>query len=237
MNLILLESAQQVAENRYRLCPRQTRHVDTILGAQPGDDLRCGLLDGPCGTGTLHHAGEHRELETNLNETPPAPLPLTLILALPRPKMLKRMLIDATSLGIKQIVLLNSWKVDKSYWQTPELKHELLQEKLRLGLEQAGDTVLPALTLAKRFKPFVEDDLTAVAGNSRCLLADPSGADYLPCDLVDPVTLAVGPEGGWTAYERDMLVARGFHCHSLGQRILRSETALPSLVGRLMRLP
>src|SRR5690554_7099628 len=57
----------------------------------------------------------------------------TLILALPRPKMLKRILIDATSLGVKRIILLNSWKVEKSYWQTPELHAKLLQEKLLLG--------------------------------------------------------------------------------------------------------
>lgn len=236
MNLILLDSAQQVAENRYRLTPRQARHVDSILDARPGDTLRCGLLNGDCGRGVLRQEGGHLEIETSLTDAPPAPLPLTLLLALPRPKMLKRMLVDATSLGIKQIVLLNSWKVDKSYWQTPELKADLLEEKLRLGLEQAGDTVLPTLTLAKRFKPFVEDELAALAKDSRCILADPSGEEYMPCNLTKPVTLAIGPEGGWTEYERDMLLARGFTCFTLGQRILRSETALPTVVGRLMRL-
>lgn len=236
MNLILLDDQQAVAEHRYRLTPRQAHHVDTVLGAKPGDALRCGLLNGPSGSGVLRHEGAFRELEVNLAEAPPAPLPLTLILALPRPKMLKRMAIDASSLGIKRIVLLNSWKVDKSYWQTPELKAELLEDKLRLGLEQAGDTMLPEIILAKRFKPFVEDELSDLAGDSRCILADPAGADAMPCDLTEPVTLAVGPEGGWTEYERDMLLARQFSCHHLGQRILRSETALPTLVGRLMRL-
>ncbi|MDF1820619.1 MAG: 16S rRNA (uracil(1498)-N(3))-methyltransferase [Alcanivoracaceae bacterium] len=237
MNLILLDPPQAVAGNRYRLCPRQAHHVDTVLAARPGDTLRCGLLNGKRGSGVLHHVGEHRELDVCLDEPPPPALPLTLVLALPRPKMLKRMLIDAASLGIKKIVLLNSWKVDKSYWQTPELKAGLLAEKLRLGLEQAGDTLMPTLTLAKRFRPFVEDDLKAITGNSQCVLADPSGETYMPCDLDTPVTLAVGPEGGWTTYERDMLLAHGFTCYRLGERILRSETALPALTGRLMRLP
>ena len=236
MNLILLETGQSVAENRYRLSPRQARHVDAVLGAAPGDTLRCGLLGGQRGSGILRHAGEHRELEVSLTEAPPAPLPLTPILALPRPKMLKRVLIDATSLGIKQIVLLNSWKVDKSYWQTPELKADLLQEKLRLGLEQAGDTVLPTLSLAKRFKPFVEDELPALSADSRCILADPCADQYMPCELAEPVTLAIGPEGGWTDYERETLLAHGFQGYQLGKRILRSETALPPLVGRLMHL-
>jgi RsmE family RNA methyltransferase len=151
--------------------------------------------------------------------------------------MLKRILIDATSLGIKRIVLINSWKVDKSYWQTPNLKAGLLREKMLLGLEQARDTSLPELILAPRFKPFVEDELDRWAGPGRRLLAHPGDFPAMPCDLSEPVTLAIGPEGGWTDYEVEMLQRQGFACHSFGTRILRVETALPALVGRLMRLP
>ena len=56
----------------------------------------------------------------------------------------------------------------------------------------------------------------------------------VPAQLDEPLTLAIGPEGGWTPYEVEMLCARGFACHSLGARILRVETALPTLVGRLL---
>jgi RsmE family RNA methyltransferase len=151
--------------------------------------------------------------------------------------MLKRVLIDATSLGVKRIILLNSWKVEKSYWQTPELHAGLLQEKLLLGLEQAGDTLLPALELKPRFKPFVEDELPAVVGDSLALLAHPGDYPDMPVALSEPVTLAIGPEGGWTEYESDQLRDKGFACHRFGQRILRVETALPALIGRLMQLP
>ena len=151
--------------------------------------------------------------------------------------MLKRILIDATSLGIKRIVLINSWKVDKSYWQTPNLKAEVLQEKMLLGLEQARDTHMPELTLAPRFKPFVEDALDGWAGDSRRLIAHPGDFPAMPSDLTDAVTLAIGPEGGWTDYEVEMLRDKGFACHSFGERILRVETALPALVGRVIRLP
>jgi len=215
--------------------------VRHVLGLTPGATLKAGVLNGALGEATISEdQGDTWELRFQEQQPPPPPLPLTLIIALPRPKMLKRLLIDATSLGIKRIVLLNSWKVEKSYWKTPELHADLLREKMLLGLEQAGDTQLPELLLRPRFKPFIEDELPALAASSRALLAHPATTDMaptsMPMDLTEPVTLAVGPEGGWTDYEVSMLEARGFERHSLGQRILRVETALPTLVGRIMRL-
>ena len=237
MNLLLLHPEQALSEGLWRLSDRQARHVCGVLKLSVGDTLRTGILNGGTGKAKIESIKNNGvEVFFNPDSEAADPLPLNLLLALPRPKMLKRILIDATSLGIKRIVLINSWKVDKSYWQTPELKADLLTEKLQLGLEQAGDTMLPTLTLAKRFKPFVEDELAQLAGDSRCILADPSGENYMPADLAEPVTLAVGPEGGWTDYERRMLLEQGFECFRLGERILRSETALPTITGRLMRL-
>ena len=238
MNLLLLHPHQYLHDNLWCLDERQGRHVRDILGLAEGDTFRAGILDGGVGSARIESI-KNNEITVLFNvESHPTPAPsLSLLLALPRPKMLKRILIDATSLGIKRIVLINSWKVDKSYWQTPNLKADLMREKMLLGLEQARDTSRPDLILAPRFKPFVEDDLDRWAGPGRRLLAHPGDFPAMPCDLSEPVILAIGPEGGWTDYEVEMLQRQGFACHSFGTRILRVETALPALVGRLMRLP
>ncbi len=238
MNLLLLTPEQQLEGNRWQLTPRQAGHVLGVLNAVVGQQVRAGILNGEVGYATIESI-ENNEIVVlfkadSRSSNPPG---LSLLLALPRPKMLKRSLIDATSLGIKQIVLINSWKVDKSYWQTPNLKNELLHEKMLLGLEQARDTVLPTLKLAPRFRPFVEDELDGWAGNSQRILAHPGNFPAMPHSLSGPVTLAIGPEGGWTDYEIEMLQKQGFTCHNFGSRILRVETALPALVGRLMQLP
>lgn len=238
MNLLLLHPDQHLHDNLWRLNARQRNHVNAVLNLTQGQQCRAGLMGGDIGIATIKSIENNDitiEFKPNSHSAPP--LPLSLLMALPRPKMLKRILIDATSLGIKRIVLINSWKVDKSYWQTPNLKGDLLREKMILGLEQARDTALPELILAPRFKPFVEDSLDEWAGSSQRILAHPGDHPTLPCDLAEPVTLAVGPEGGWTDYEVNMLQQRGFACHSFGARILRVETALPALVGRLMCLP
>lgn len=239
MNILLLRPEERIDAQHWRIRGTRFRHITTLLERRVGDAVRAGILDGKLGSATITEidpTAEQLLVSFTAEQEPPAALPLKLILALPRPKMLKRVLIDASSLGIKQIVLLNSWKVDKSYWQTPHLKADLLREKLLLGLEQAMDTTLPELILAPRFKPFVEDQLASFCLSSRKIMAHPGDFPPLPHDISEPVTLAVGPEGGWTEYEKDMFESQGFECHALGQRILRVETALPTLVGRMMRL-
>jgi len=238
MNLLLLLPDDQLDSGLWHITGRRALHVRKVLGLTSGATLRAGLLNGPLGEALLlDDNGEQITLSFTAQRPAPVALPLTLILALPRPKMLKRILIDATSLGVKRIILLNSWKVEKSYWQTPELHAKLLQEKLLLGLEQAGDTLLPVLELQPRFKPFVEDQLPEVLAGSLALLAHPGDHPDMPMALNQPVTLAIGPEGGWSDYEAALLQQSGFQCHRFGQRILRVETALPALIGRLMQLP
>lgn len=240
MNLLLLTPEDRLADGHWHVGTERARHMRSTLGLTVGNSLRAGLLNGPVGHATLlEDDGQLIRLRFTATGEAPAPLPLTLILALPRPKMLRRILIDATSLGIKRIVLLNSYKVDKSYWRTPELGMPLLEEKMQLGLAQAGDTHMPTLLLRDRFRPFVEDELPTLAGSSRKLIAHPANAAtaYAPFGCTGPVTLAIGPEGGWTDYEFGRFTQSGFEVCQLGRRILRVETALPALVGRIMQLP
>ena len=81
--------------------------------------------------------------------------------------MLRRTLQSISSLGVKQIYLINSARVEKSFWQTPFLSDEALHNELALGLEQARDTVMPEIYQRKLFKPFVEDELSEIIGNSQ----------------------------------------------------------------------
>jgi 16S rRNA (uracil1498-N3)-methyltransferase len=235
MNLILLEPADFVeGRSRVRLTGRRKTHVREIQRAEVGDTLCVGLVDGEIGDGrVVSRDDDALELEVSLERPPPAPLPITLVLALPRPLVLKRALISATSMGIKRIVLVNARRVEKSFWQSTALAEDALREQLVLGLEQARDTRMPEIWLRPRFRPFVEDELPALVGGGRGLVADPRGAIECPRALEGPLTLAIGPEGGWSEHELDRFSAAGFRAVSLGERILRVETALPALVFRL----
>ena len=173
------------------------------------------------------------ELQITLDQPPPVKLPLTMVLALPRPKMLRRVLQTVAAMGVPRLVLVNSYRVEKSFWQTPFLEPGAIREQLILGLEQARDSVLPEVVIEKRFKPFVEDRLPLLAAGSLGLVGHPG--DHPPCPraVEGPVTLAIGPEGGWIPYEVDLLTKAGLQPVQLGARILRVETAVTALLARL----
>lgn len=234
MNLLLLEEADFIAADRVILRDRRLVHMQEVHRAAVGDSLRVGRIGGLMGNAELLRleSGE-AELQISLDQPPPAKLPLTLLLALPRPKMLRRVLQTVASMGVPRVVLVNSYRVEKSFWQTPFLEPEAVREQLILGLEQARDTVLPEIIIEKRFKPFVEDRLPAQAQGTLGLVGHPGDYPSCPRGLDQPVTLAIGPEGGWIPYEVDLLAKAGLQPVQLGARILRVETAVTALLARL----
>ena len=132
--------------------------------------------------------------------------------------------------------MFGAYRVEKNYWSTPWLGETEMDEQVALGLEQARDTVPPVITLHPLFKPFVEDVVPELTRGTRKLLAHPGDGEACPCALRGPVSLAIGPEGGFTEYELGALAAAGFECVAFGSRILRTEQAVPALLGRIMEL-
>lgn len=235
VNLLLFSAGERDSDNRVVLRDRRFIHLREILGSSIGDQLRVGEIDGARGRGTLEslHA-DHAVLRVQLDEAPPAPLPLTVVLALPRPKMLRRILRTVAEVGVKDLHLINSYRVEKSFWQSPLLAAEALREALLSGLEQAGDTVLPQLSLHRRFRPFAEDVLPQLTAGRSALLAQPGAAAGFPAKPALPGLIAVGPEGGFIPFEQTLLEGAGCAPARLGPRILRVETALHCLLGRYL---
>jgi len=234
MNLALLFEEDFIAPDRVRLRGRRLDHLKTVLKAGTGHRIPVGRVDGLIGHGeVLSLTDTEAELQVTLNQQPPPALPLTLVLAMPRPKMFRRVLQTCASLGVKDLWLINSYKVEKSFWQTPWLSQDHLRENLTLGLEQAKDTLMPQVHIRKLFKPFVEDELPTLLEGKRALVAHPGMAAPCPTHLNEPAALCIGPEGGFTDYEVGKLEEAGCQSVHLGPRILRVETAVPVLISRL----
>ena len=234
MNLILLFEKDFLDPGRVLLSGRRLEHVQSVLKSKLGDELSVGVINGKMGKGKIVKlTPESVELTVNLSEDPPEALPVTLICALPRPGVVKRLLLSCASMGIKKIIFLNFNRVEKSLWQSVTLKPNAIEDELLLGLEQAKDTRLPEVILRPRFKPFVEDELPILIEGTKPLLAHPGALQSCPRNLKTPVTLIIGPEGGFVPFELDKLQSLGFEMFHLGPRILRTETVVPYILGRL----
>jgi 16S rRNA (uracil1498-N3)-methyltransferase len=238
MNCIVFEPDEVPAPTpaAVELRGRRARHVIQVLRAQPGQRVRVGILGGLLGHAVVASVSEEKvALESiELDTEPPAAIPVTLCVALPRPKSLRRVLHAATTLGVKRIVLMESWRVDKSYWQSPLLAPEAIHSVLRLGLEQAVDTILPTVEVKRRFRPFVEDEVPALIRDTTAVVAHPGAADSMPAEMPGPMTLFVGPDRGFTPFEIDLLASTGVSARCLGSRVLRVDEAVPALLGRLL---
>jgi 16S rRNA (uracil1498-N3)-methyltransferase len=239
VNLLVIEAAEKLDDGLACVQGRKAQHLREVLGKGVGDRIRVGELGGLVGEGVIERVEPGSAfVRYTVSEAPPPPSPVRLVLALPRPPMLRRILLHATTLGVKRIVLVHTARVEKSFWGSHALRADAIAEQLQLGLEQARDTVLPTVALQRRFRPFVEDELAGWDG--RKLVAQPDAvaepeAGAEPTGSEAPTTVVVGPEGGLVPFELALLRAAGFMAVSLGPRILRVETAVVVLVARLSR--
>lgn len=233
MNIVLLEAEQTQSEFWKIDNPRQIQHLSQHVQLNAGDTLKVGIRNGQRYlTEVVTISEQHILLRPIQVEAVPAKLPVHLILALPRPKVLRRMVMDAVTLGVQRISLIHSYRVDKSYWQSPFLQH--LDDYVTLGLEQAGDTIEPEIQLYKRFKPFVEDVLpTFISDQKPAYVAHPYAEQQMPHAIQHSCCLIVGPEGGFIPFEVDLFKKNGCQARRLGNRILRTETAVSHILGRL----
>ncbi len=232
MNVLLFDEADEVAPGRVVVAGRRLRHVREILRAKPGDELAVGKLGGALGRARIARLDDlGLELEVTLEREPPPPHPAALAVALPRPPSLRKVLQQATALGVKGISFFASARVEKSYWQSSALRPDALREQLLLGLEQAGDTRVPELTFAKRFRAFVTEHLPTLAAGAPVFAAHPghARADFARAERC---VIVVGPEGGFVDDELAALERAGARFVGLGPRVLRVETAVVALLSR-----
>lgn len=234
MNLLLFEKEERSNDNRVSVKDRRHRHIRSILKSKVGDSLRVGEIDGLIGSGKILSTNESETvLECTLDHVSPPPPELRLIVGLPRPKFVKKILHVCSMLGIKDIHLMNSYRVDKVYWSCEQLEPGSVRESLLLGLEQSRDTILPRVHQHRLFKPFVEDELPSLARGTSAFVAHPVANTECPRNPGGPITLAIGPEGGFIDYEIDLFTKAGLQPVTVGPRILQVETAITSLISRL----
>ena len=250
MNLVLFEPAE-LDEPLPAADPR-AQHVIKVLRRAPGDTFVAGMVDGPLGTATLRGidpvTGALALAFAPTREPPPLP-PITLIVGLPRPQTARDLLRDATTLGVLCIHFVTTERSDPNYasaslWTSGEWRRHVLA-----GAAQACDTRLPAITWHHRLPELCHqfgdkassfpvarpqllalDNYEATASLASALSTSchqfGDKLSQAPVPQARDLVLAFGPERGWGPADRAALRAAGFTLCSLGERVLRLETAV-----------
>ena len=162
MNIILLKKHDFIRDsNTVLIRDYRLSHILKILNPSIGQSLNVGLVGGKCGYGIVEFIDSHVvRLMVVLNESAPSRHNFDIVLALPRPKMLRRILRTIAEYGVENLHLVNSARVEKSYWQSPLLHPDKIHDALMAGMERSKDTVMTNVQLHKRFRPFIEDQLS-----------------------------------------------------------------------------
>ena len=236
MNLILLDEGDGLGSSLVTISDARAAHLLNVLKVAPGQAVRVGLLNGPLGVGTVEST-ENGRVDVRCvfdADAPPRPR-VDVLLALPRPKVMRRLWAQLAALGVGQIILTNAERVERPYFDTHVLAEACYRPLLIEGLQQARDTWLPMVSIYRQFKVLVEDRLGTLFSGGVRLAADPRGTMSVAAAIGEQtdqrVLIAVGPEGGWNAFELALLQAHGFRQVSLGPRTLRVDTACIALLA------
>ena len=232
MNIILLRENDWTSGQSVCLSDYRAQHIISVIQPALGQSLRVGLINGHKGIGTVTAIDPTTvQLEVALTEAPPARHSTRLVLALPRPKMLRRILRTVAEFGVDELHLIHSYRVEKSFWQSPYLQKSKVEAALIHGLERAGDTILPVVTEHRRYKPFMEDSLSSIAAERDLVIAHPSGEHRLQSEDRKKRCLIVGPEGGFIDYEIALAQSLGATVAHLGNRIMSVDTAVCAVLA------
>ena len=156
-----------------------------------------------------------------------SPLSLTLAQALVKGDKFDWVVQKATELGVTRIVPLLT---EHSEFRKAEGRELRLLRWRRIALEatkQCGRRKLIELGEVQNFQQFCETEPNGL----RLIFSERGGKGLAQMASANSVTLAIGPEGGWSENEIKLAEIHGFVPVHLGNRILRTETAAVAAVS------
>ncbi|OQB96977.1 MAG: Ribosomal RNA small subunit methyltransferase E [Spirochaetes bacterium ADurb.Bin110] len=253
MNILILDSSSET--QFLSLKDRRTQHILEVLKKEVGGRMRAGSLDGLVGWAILESVGDAEIMLRFMTEGSAPPLrPLRVLIGTARPIQAARIVRELSILGVESIVFVPTELGEKSYTQSHFYQQKEYLTYAREGAEQAGNPRLPEISLAwtldralmkaERTESMDHADTESPVSawetnNSKCtrLLCHPDLSAQLLGDIILsglPIVLAIGTERGWTKHEIDIFLNADYLPCSLGDRILKTETAASAAVSILL---
>lgn len=201
------------------------RHVQ-VLRAQPGDAIT--LFNGQGGQwqATVQRMGRSEvvvRLDTHEAIEREAARAITLAIGMPANERMDWLVEKATELGVSRIAPLHTQHgVLRLAGERAQKKQAHWQAIAQAACEQCGRNHLPTIDPVRDIAAFLREANGARAVLSLADGSAPAGQVFAGAE---PLTVLIGPEGGLSGAEDAQARAAGFAPVTLGERVLRAETA------------
>ena len=237
MNWIVFEKSELENES-LMLCDERADHIISVLKLSCGDKVRVNCINGLKGSATIFSINGRKvhlkcELKKESNRST-----IDLIIAMPRPKVMKRLWAQIAAIGVNRVFIINSQRVEQSYFDSHVLKFDNYHRLLIEGLSQSGESHIPEVKIYNKFNSLFDDITYINYSNHLKLLANPFAkfTIYDKSKIIKEfgkILIAIGPEGGWVQSEMASFTKNKFEQVTLGKRVLRSDTAVIGLLNLL----
>jgi 16S rRNA (uracil1498-N3)-methyltransferase len=218
--------------------PSIHEHITQHIKAKKGQELKVTLLNEGIGRAKIIKLGA-QEVTLKVTEVSPGPKPtITLLIGACRPPTVKKILEHGSSLGVCEFIFFQADLSEKSYLTSKVFEDKKIYELLTLGLSQGA--TFSSLPVVKRTQS-LREGLSLIEGNGppqNYLLSLTGDQTFLSerINFQESITLAIGPERGWSAKEESELRDQGFKPIVVASSVLRVEMAIFSALGQLAML-
>lgn len=238
MNIVILE-AREVIDNRFSLTTKEERgeHVLNILHKNVGDKFKAGVLNSSMGEATIISIDggvvvcDYVPITVFDDGGKGTLLPISLILGIPRAVQLRRLVRDVVALRVQKFILTQTALGEPSYAHATILKEDNMRRLLVGAAAQTGTPVIPEYLMCTSLADaIVQSDISSKDTPFLKILMDTVGTVHLSRFVQNAshdtkIALAIGSERGWVSNERLLFSHCGYTFCTVGNRIMRSETA------------
>lgn len=225
MNLILVDSAE--LRQQWLADDPRAEHVRKVLRMGCGERFYVGQVNGPRGMASiLEDTDRGMVLDIEWEAAMPPVAPIQLLVGLPRPQTARRVLFESAVFGVQALHFFQSERGEPSYASSSLWRSGEWQRHLRQGAEQAFATSIPEVMHHPSLKKALESHSVPEGWAIIALDVYEATASLAQALGQSPgVVLALGSERGWSPKEREFLREHGVTLASLGERVLKTETA------------
>ncbi len=232
MNIVLFSETE--ISKPLALSDSRCKHILNILHKKTGDSFTSGIIGGKAGKAVITNIDENFLYFSFEPETDGNPLkPVIMIIGFPRPIQLKRLFRDMAGLGVSQLHLVGTELSEKSYLKSNMIVNGEAETALLEGTMQAKSTHVPELFVHESVAKCIQELKNQNPECIKILLDNIEPECSLSLKMEKalktknhfPVIAAIGSERGWTDKERKLFRQNGYSLCSMGNRVLRTETA------------